>query len=147
MLSSLVKRYIAAVALLVSGIIVGAVGTYCWMVAHGPAFPPRPEEMRERIFSHLKREIRLTPEQEKLVRPEFEKAWIKGVELRKAIDPKFKAIMDETDMRMRVYLTPEQIELLDAFRKRLDERRGKFGEHPPPPPPMFGEHPPPPPPM
>ena len=135
MLSAHMKRNIAAVALLISGIIAGAAGMYVWTITYAPGFPPPPEEMRERIFMHLKREIQLTPEQERVIRAEFEEAWEQGEVLRREMEPKLRALFDETDERIRGYLSPEQKVLLEEFHKKMSERRGKFGPPPTPPPP------------
>ncbi|WBF68416.1 periplasmic heavy metal sensor [Desulfovibrio subterraneus] len=108
---------------------------YVWTITYAPGFPPPPEEMRERIFMHLKREIQLTPEQERVIRPEFEEAWEQGEVLRREMEPKLRALFDETDERIRGYLSPEQKVLLEEFHKKMSERRGKFGPPPTPPPP------------
>lgn len=138
------KRYLAALALLCSGIAVGALGMHYWMFAHGPAFPPRPEEFRNRLFNHFVEEIHLTPEQVVKIRPEFDTAWSAGEAIRKELEPKMNAILDDADNRIRVFLTPEQRELLTALRKRMEEQRRRGPHVPPPPPFSFGGSPPPP---
>ncbi len=136
------QRYLAAVALLLSGIVVGVFGSHVWMRTQGVGFPPPPDVFKARIWQHFEKELELTADQIALIQPEFDSAWKRGDEIRRTVEPEIQAIFAETEKRMRVHLTPEQQERLDALRKRMEERRKDFDG--PPPPPLFGDAPPPP---
>ncbi len=140
--STPLRHYCAALALLVSGIVVGVFGMHVWQRAYGPGFPP-PGDFKVRIWEHFERELKLTPEQVVLIRPEFEEAWEQGDAIRRTVEPQMKALFAAAMERVRVHLTPEQRVLLEEFNRRMEERRNR---HDGPPPPMFELAPPPPPP-
>ena len=141
--SNTFKRWFAAILLLVSGMIMGAGGMQYWFMVHGPGMLPPPADFKVRVWERFSDEIELTPDQEAIIRPEFEKAWEQGDALRRKMEPQIHALFEDTENRVRKYLTPQQQMLLDAFKKRMEERRR---QHQGPPPPLFDDGPPPPPP-
>lgn len=145
------KGLLIALAIFLTGVVVGALGQEVWRIAQGGPFG-RIERMGPAgfIVEQMTRELGLSAEQREKIRPVIEEMVARLGEARKPFMAVEDALMDEYQGRVRQYLTPGQAAKHEAIIARIREHRGKM--MPPPPPPggggLFGPPPPPgPPPM
>lgn len=126
-----VKLWGGLIALFVSGVLLGAVGT--WHFAEHRAIE---NIVRERpvlprfILRGLDRELRLSEEQRARITPIVCKTFRELMALRELAKPERERILQEGMEAMKAELSPEQQKKLEALHERLKARRERGGAGP-----------------
>ncbi len=113
---------VAVVALFVSGIAIGALGTHLYYAyrVRGPIGPPA---MGAGFFvERLERRLDLTPEQAAEIDAILERTHETAAEMRRDLRPRIEELMERTADEIRGVLTDEQREAFEKLRQR-DRRR------------------------
>ena len=147
----------AALALVISGVLVGALGTYLILDRPGrremmwspgpPGFPPRPGPFSRELELRLE----LTEQQQKQFHDIVRESREQADAIRRELRPRLDAHLAATRKRIAEILTPAQRAKLEEIMDEDKIRSDRFfidGPPPPPPggpPPPFGGPPPPPP--
>jgi hypothetical protein len=135
----------AALALVISGIAIGALGTY--LVLERPqrqgAFPPRPQgpPPRPGLFTReMELRLNLSDDQKRQIDEVLRKGKEESDAIRQELRPRLDAHLEATRARIAAILTPEQRTKFEALVAE-DQRRADrfFIEGPPGPPPGMGE--------
>lgn len=143
----------AALALVISGVLVGALGTYLILERPGrremawppgpPGFPPHPRPFSRELELRLEMTEPQMRQFHDIVRESREQAEA----IRRELRPRLDAHLAETRKRIAGMLTPAQLAKLEAIMDEDPRRADRFlldGPPPPPPggPPPFGGPPP-----
>lgn len=126
-----VKLWSGLIALFVSGVLLGAVGT--WHLAEHRAIENfvRERPMLPRfVLRGLDRELRLSEEQRARVEPIVCRTFRELMALRELGKPERERILQEGMEAMKAELSPEQQEKLEALHERLKARRERGGPGP-----------------
>lgn len=110
------------------GIVVGSAGTYYYAWHHG-LWHRRPS--KERVISHLKRELNLSDTQVQQLNQIMDEAGQKHRQLQGQIDPQFRALHDETNGKIRTLLNPDQLTKFNELVRQSEERRRRAAPPPP----------------
>ncbi|GFK93785.1 hypothetical protein NNJEOMEG_01619 [Fundidesulfovibrio magnetotacticus] len=145
------QGWLLALALLVCGMAVGALGMEAWRVWFGGPFGHfgRMERLGPAAFvvERMTQDLGLSAEQGKALTPLVEEMFARTAEARKPFLEAEDAIFEEYQARIRALLTPEQARKHEEIMVRLREHRKRMLSGPPgPPPPPDGRRGPPPPP-
>lgn len=147
--------WMLAAALLLTGIVVGALGMEAWRIVRGDQFAHM-----KRVGPHaflldrLSADLNLSAEQRQKIEPLVREMMSRIDDERRPFMDKEEAILDDYMGRMDAFLTPEQVQKHEKRRAEFRERRknmrlmppgGPGGPGGPPPPDFFGGPPPPPP--
>jgi len=148
----------AAIALVVSGIIVGALGTFLILERPGrgermwrPQPPPPPRPGPGPFTREMESRLNLSPDQKKQFHAILEANREQADAIRRELRPRLETHLDATRKQIAAVLTPEQRTSFEAMVSEDRARADRFfldGPPPPPfggPPPPFGGPPPPPP--
>lgn len=142
------KGWLIAIAIFLTGAVVGALGLDAWRMLRGGPFG-KVERLGPAgfIMEHLSRELGLTPEQQSIIRPVVDEMVVKMDETRKPCIQEDEILFEQYQSRIHGMLQPEQAKRHDDLLERLRKFR-KFGPPPGPPPgppSLFGPPPGPPP--
>jgi hypothetical protein len=144
----------AAIALVMSGIVVGALGTYLVLQrpGHGPMMsPPHPLPPPGPFTREMESRLGLSEDQLTRIRAILRESREQADAIRRELRPRLDAHLEATRKRIAEVLTPEQRTKFEALVSEDRTRADRFfldGPPPPPfggPPPPFGAPPPPPP--
>jgi len=130
----------AALALVVSGIAIGALLTFLVFVRPLPPHPPSPPPFQPAPFTReMDSRLKLTGEQRRQIQAIIEDGRKESDAIRKELRPRLEKSLAGIRERIGAVLTPEQHAMFDEL-VREDRRRADrfFLEGPPPPPPGFG---------
>jgi Spy/CpxP family protein refolding chaperone len=123
--------YLYFVGTIILGAILGGVGAYYFLWDTGRL--QRPMTLNKERVAHLKKALNLSDAQTQQVGQIFDESSQKMRDLQKQIDPQFQAIHQETRVRIRQILNPDQAKKFDEFIKAIDARHKRQGSPPPPP--------------
>jgi len=139
----------AAIALVLSGIVVGGLATYLIlerperherMWRPQPPPPPRPGPFTREMESRLG----LSADQQKQIHAILEESREQAEAIRRELRPRLESHLDATRKRIAETLTPEQRTKFEAMVSEDRARADRFFLDGPPPPPFGGPPPPPP---
>lgn len=139
------KAWLLVLLIFLCGAVAGAFGMRAYMVRHLPEMLVRSREsMEERIVEHITREVGLTDEQKRVVRPLVLAAVQRADKVHRGVRAEVDAIFKEMDDGIAAQLTEAQRGKFAELRARMEKLRR---ERPLPPgmPPPGGELGPPPP--
>ena len=140
----------AAIALVLSGMMIGAFGTYLLLHRHGdmpmgppmgrpgppPFGPPGPGGERLPFTREMDMQLELSAEQRDKIHDILEDSRKEAEALRRELRPKLDAHLDAVRKRIADVLTPDQRKTFDALVKDDKRRADKLFLDGPPPPPM-----------
>jgi esterase/lipase len=86
------------------------------------------EARRAQKREQLKREVGLTPDQQKLVTAILDQAQVEYKAVHDVMDPQIDAIRQKNRDKIRALLTAEQKPKLEEFLRKLDEERKRSGQ-------------------
>jgi|SRR2546429_10014028 len=86
------------------------------------------EARRAQKREQLKREVGLTPDQQKLVTAILDQAQVEYKAVHDVMDPQIDAIRQKNRDKIRALLTAEQKPKLEEFFRKLDEERKRSGQ-------------------
>ena len=96
------------------------------------AMQNRPAAQRQMIMRHLTRQLQLTKSQqveiERIVDAQFKAL----AEVRERHQPEVQAIFQQAEDEMKPHLLSEQQQKLDQIMQRMQKRRPRHGQRPPP---------------
>ncbi|MEJ2009915.1 MAG: hypothetical protein P8Z30_17460 [Acidobacteriota bacterium] len=127
------RAYVYFVLIFILGIMVGGAGmyTYAWYTGRW-----HHRFSRHRVIKYLQQQLDLSQTQTQQLQQILHEMNRKETELRKQIDPQFRAIREEARNETRKILNQQQVQKFNAMVKKWDEaRRGHGHRRPPPPPP------------
>ena len=138
------KGWLIAIAIFLTGAVVGALGLDAWHMMRGGPFG-QVERLGPAgfIMEHMTGDLGLEPEQLWKIRPIVEEMVTKLDETRKPCIQEEEAVFEEYQAKIRATLLPQQIKRHDEMLERLRKLR-QFRPPPRPPlgpPPMFGAPP------
>jgi hypothetical protein len=145
------KIWVALLVLLVSGVLIGSVGTRMY-VQHklSGIFTRERPAVRNLFVRRLTRELDLTREQRMEIEKIASRAAEKFHKLHMQHRSEVQVIIDKSTSEMKKHLSPAQQEQFDELQKRMKAQRKRQKRGPPlgdrPPPPDITEHHPPEPP-
>ncbi|HJQ98971.1 MAG TPA: hypothetical protein VJ826_11710 [Candidatus Polarisedimenticolaceae bacterium] len=151
------SRFVAvgvAIALVLCGVIVGALGTYLILEGRGhrearwgPPPPPHPPGPPPGPFTReMEDRLGLSREQLDKIHAILDASRDKADAIRRELRPRLEAHLEETRTEIAGVLDPEQRKRFEAMVEENKARADRFFLDGPPPPPPFGGPPPPPPP-
>lgn len=94
----------------------------------------------DHIVDRLSRELGLTQQQRQDIRPIIAATTARMHELKKELQPRLDALVDESVVDIKKHLDPSQDAKIDRIVERMREHRKQFEDFPPPPP-IFGPMP------
>jgi esterase/lipase len=86
------------------------------------------EARRTQKREQLKREVGLTPDQQKMVTAILDQAQVEYKAVHDVMDPQIDAIRQKNRDKIRALLTAEQKPKLEEFFRKLDEERKRSGQ-------------------
>jgi esterase/lipase len=86
------------------------------------------EAKRAQKRERLKREVGLTPDQQRLVTAILDQAQVEYKAVHEVMDPQIDAVRQKNRDKIRALLTPEQKPKLEEFFRKLDEERQRSGQ-------------------
>jgi hypothetical protein len=138
----------AAVALVVSGVVIGALGTFLalqrpgWHDAMRPPRPPPPPP-RGPFTREMEERLDLSDEQMKGVQAILRESREESEAIRRELRPRLESQLDKTRARIAALLNPEQRAKFEQLVQEDRRRAERFFIEGPPPPPRDGPPPPP----
>lgn len=120
------KLVIAAILLALSGIIAGGIGGY-WLGSRNNA-PRGPHNYKDRVYQRMVDELKLTPEQQKRVKPVLYNGFERTRQYRMAHVNEILELVARNYDDIKPLLTKEQQEKMEAMRKKTLERIKKKSE-------------------
>lgn len=127
--------FAAALALLASGIAIGALGTFLLLERPRPPGPMLGPPPPDRAFmDELEQRLALTPEQRDAIERILREGRREGEEIRHELRPRLERQIDATRERIDALLTPEQRDRFAALRREQRRRIDRFLLDGPPPP-------------
>ncbi|MFL6584853.1 MAG: hypothetical protein ACJ8KU_10095 [Chthoniobacterales bacterium] len=120
----------ALLCVFLAGLAVGAFGT---VHIHRGMLGPRPEHLGGRLSEHLRRELRLTPEQFDKVHPAIERGAEQLEQIRSETERRVNETMRQMHDEIGPLLTPEQKAKLGEMHERHMQMLHRHGPHGPPP--------------
>jgi Spy/CpxP family protein refolding chaperone len=90
--------------------------------------PMSAEARREQKRERLKREVGLTPDQQRQVTAILDQAQVEYKAVHDVMDPQIDSIRQKNRDKIRALLTPEQKPKLEEFFRKLDEERKRNGQ-------------------
>jgi hypothetical protein len=142
----------AAVALVVSGVVIGALGTFLalqrttWQDARRPPGPMPPPPHRGPFTREMEMRLDLSDEQMEKIHDILKDSREASDALRRELRPRLEAQLEKTWERIGALLNPDQRAKFEKMIKEDRRRAERFFIDGPPPPPPGGPPPPPPPP-
>jgi Spy/CpxP family protein refolding chaperone len=126
--------FAAALALLVSGIAIGALGTYFVLERHRPPGPaPAPPPPGPASMDQLERRLGLSADQSKQIASILEEGRREGDAIRRELKPRLDRQIEATRARIDAVLTPEQRVEFEELRREQRHRVERFLLDGPPP--------------
>jgi esterase/lipase len=90
--------------------------------------PMTAEARRAQRREQLKREVGLTPDQQKEVTAILDDAQVQYKAIHQVMDPQIEAIRQKNREKIRALMTPEQKPKFEEFLRKLDEERKRNGQ-------------------
>jgi Spy/CpxP family protein refolding chaperone len=151
-----VSRFVAvgvAIALVLCGVIVGALGTYLILEGRGhreerwgpPPSPHPPGPLPGPFTREMEDRLGLSRDQLDKIHAILDDSRDKADAMRRELRPRLEAHLEETRTKIAGVLDPEQRKKFEAMVEENKARADRFMLDGPPPPPPFGGPPPPPP--
>jgi Spy/CpxP family protein refolding chaperone len=124
------RAYLYFIVTILLGAFLGGAGVYYFLWYNGRL--QRHEPPRNQV-ERLKKVLNLSDAQAQQVGQIFNEGAQEMRDLTKKLDPQYQAIHEETRVRIRQILNPDQAQKFDEFVRQIDERRRRRSPPPPPP--------------
>lgn len=126
------KAWLLVAVIFFAGAAVGAFGMRLYVARHLPEMLHHTRQRLEEFFlDNIDREVGLTEKQRQAILPILREAVTKGETIHRSVRAQLDRIMNESDDRILLQLTPEQQVKFKEFRANMERLRR---EGPPPPP-------------